>query len=212
MSISIPLNMAQEPTTQAERKDAVANRQRILTAARQLFAEQGPEAVSMSDIVKAVGIGRGTLYRHFPDKGELCLGVMDEEIAAFQNEVLAQLRQKTAVSASTMDKLDAVLKQFVAFIETYAPLLREAQHQGLHYFASGKGVPHYWQQATVLGLLKTAVAHGEIPPDADIEYLSEAIVALLNAHLFHYQRTVRGYSPERISAGLRRFVARLGEQ
>ena len=209
MNEPIELTLAQEAPQRGERSDAVANRERILAATRCLFAERGPEAVSMSDIVDAAGVGRGTLYRHFPNKGELCLAVMDEEIAEFQNEVLERLRQMTAVNASAMDKLDEFLDRLVAFTETYAPLLQEAQRQGLHYFAKKEGTPQYWQQATVLGLLRTAVAAGEIPAEMDIDYLADAVLAPLNAQLFHYQREVEGYSPERISAGLRAFVARL---
>ena len=209
MSDSFLLTMAQHNTNRGERSDAAVNRERILTATRRLFAEKGPHAVNMSDIVKAVGVGRGTLYRHFPNKGELCLAVMDEEIAEFQNEVLDRLRQMTAVNASAMDKLDDFLDRLVYFNETYAPLLREVQQQGLHYFAKKEGTPQYWQQATVLGLLVTAVTTQEIPPNLDLDYLADAVLAPLNPQLFHYQRTVQNFSPERISTGLRTFIARL---
>jgi AcrR family transcriptional regulator len=209
MSDTFPLSVTQERTNRGERSDATANRERILTVTRQLFAEQGPAAVSMSDIVEAAGVGRGTLYRHFPNKGELCLAVMDEQIADFQNEVLARLRQMTAVKATAMDKLDDFLDRLVYFNETYAPLLREAQQQGLHYFAKKEGTPQYWQQATVKGLLQTAVSAHEISPNLDLDYLADAILAPLNPQLFHYQRTIQDFSTERISAGLRAFVARL---
>jgi AcrR family transcriptional regulator len=209
MHDSIPLNMAEELAGQAERSDAVANRQRILAATRHLFTERGPAAVNMSDIVKAAGMGRGTLYRHFANKGELCLAVMDEEIAEFQNEVLARLRQMTVLSAPAMAQLDDFLDRLVLFTEMYTPLLREAQAQGLHYFEKKEGTPRYWQQATVLGLLRTAVANQEIPVNLDLDYLTDAILAPLNPQLFYYQRTVQDFSPERISAGLRTFVARL---
>ncbi|MCP4426599.1 MAG: helix-turn-helix transcriptional regulator, partial [Chloroflexi bacterium] len=88
MNDSISINLLDDQPSRGERSDAIANRQRILTVARQLFNTHGPAAVSMSDIVQAAGVGRGTLYRHFPNKGELCLAVMDEQIAEFQNEVL----------------------------------------------------------------------------------------------------------------------------
>lgn len=209
MRETIQLNMAQTPDGQAERSDAVANRQRILAVTRGLFVKHGPAAVSMSDIVQAAGVGRGTLYRHFPNKGDLCLAVMDEEITEFQNAVLARFRQMTVTSAAAMDKLDDFLDRLVYFTETYTPLLREAQQQGLHYFQKKEGTPQQWQQATVMGLLQTAVANNEIPANLDIEYLADAILAPLNAQLFQYQREIKQLSPERISAGLRAFIARL---
>lgn len=209
MDDAIPLHMAQEPASQAERSDALANHQRILAATRRLFTEHGPTAVNMSDIVKAAGVGRGTLYRHFANKGELCLAVMDEEIAEFQNDVLYRLRQMAAVNTPAMKQLDDFLNRLALFTEMYTPLLREAQRQGLHYFEKKEGTPQYWQQATVLGLLRTAVANQEIPTDLDLDYLADAILAPLNPQLFHYQRSVREFSPQRISAGLRSFVSRL---
>ena len=206
---SIPVTLINETSHRGERSDAVANREHILAQTRQLFAERGPATVSMSDIVTAANVGRGTLYRHFSNKGELCLAVMDEQIAEFQNEVLDRLREMTAVNTPTMQKLDEFLDRLVYFTETYAPLLQEAQRQGLHYFAKKEGTPQYWQQATVLGLLRTAVANQEIPANLDLDYLTDAILAPLNPQLFHYQRAVQEFSPERISAGLRALITRL---
>jgi len=54
-----------------ERSDAAQNRQRLLTLARQLFAEQGVEATSMNEIAQVARLGPGTLYRHFASKDEL---------------------------------------------------------------------------------------------------------------------------------------------
>jgi AcrR family transcriptional regulator len=209
MNNSIPLNITPEVSGQPERSDAIANRQRILVVTRRLFARHGPAAVNMSDIVKAAGVGRGTLYRHFANKGELCLAVMDEEIAEFQNEVLEHFRQMTAEQAPAMTKLDYFLDRLVYFTEMYTPLLREAQRQGLPYFEKKEGTAQQWQQVTVAGLLRAAVASGEISPGMDIEYLADAILAPLNAQLFHHQRELKEFSPQRISASLRAFVARL---
>ncbi|MGE3077029.1 MAG: TetR/AcrR family transcriptional regulator [Dehalococcoidia bacterium] len=52
------------------RSDAVANRQRILDAAMELFIEKGTDA-DVREICDRAGIGMGTLYRHFPTKDDL---------------------------------------------------------------------------------------------------------------------------------------------
>jgi AcrR family transcriptional regulator len=49
------------------RADARRNRERIVQAARELFAECGPDA-QMDDLAARAGVGVGTVYRHFPTK------------------------------------------------------------------------------------------------------------------------------------------------
>jgi AcrR family transcriptional regulator len=62
------------------RADARANRDRILDVARDAFATD--PAVSLNSIAKTAGVGAGTLYRHFPSREALVLGVYRKEIDA----------------------------------------------------------------------------------------------------------------------------------
>jgi AcrR family transcriptional regulator len=52
------------------RADARRNRERIVSSARELFAQHGPEA-QMDEIAAHAGVGIGTVYRHFPTKEAL---------------------------------------------------------------------------------------------------------------------------------------------
>ena len=52
------------------RADARRNRERVLTAAREVFAEHGREA-QMDDVARRAHVGVGTVYRHFPTKEAL---------------------------------------------------------------------------------------------------------------------------------------------
>jgi AcrR family transcriptional regulator len=52
------------------RADARRNRERVLTAAREVFAEHGREA-QMDDVARRAEVGVGTVYRHFPTKETL---------------------------------------------------------------------------------------------------------------------------------------------
>ena len=52
------------------RADARRNRERVLMAARTVFAEHGREA-QMDDVARRAGVGVGTVYRHFPTKEAL---------------------------------------------------------------------------------------------------------------------------------------------
>jgi AcrR family transcriptional regulator len=60
------------------RSDAVRNRDRILDAARELFANSAD--VSMCEVARRAGVGQATLYRNFPDHRALTAEVLVEQI------------------------------------------------------------------------------------------------------------------------------------
>ncbi len=60
------------------RADARINRDRILDVARDALAAD--PAASLNSIAKLAGVGAGTLYRHFPSRESLVLGVYRKEI------------------------------------------------------------------------------------------------------------------------------------
>lgn len=62
------------------RRDAERNRQRILEAARECFADRGL-SVTLDDIAKHAGVGVGTVYRRFPDKEQLIDALFEDRIA-----------------------------------------------------------------------------------------------------------------------------------
>jgi AcrR family transcriptional regulator len=64
------------------RADARRNRERILEAARIVFAEQGGEA-QIDDIARAARVGVGTVYRHFPHKDALLGELVNQKFRGF---------------------------------------------------------------------------------------------------------------------------------
>jgi len=70
------------PTEQRSlRADARRNRERIVAAAREVFAREGHE-VQMPDVARAAGVGVGTLYRHFPAKEDLVRALVEDKVRA----------------------------------------------------------------------------------------------------------------------------------
>ncbi|WP_253827569.1 TetR/AcrR family transcriptional regulator [Prauserella aidingensis] len=61
------------------RADAERNRQRIITAAQEVFAQRGIE-VTLDDIAHHAGVGVGTIYRRFANREELVEAIFDKEI------------------------------------------------------------------------------------------------------------------------------------
>src|SRR6266699_1349115 len=76
--------------TRPLRRDAERNRQRILTAAAEVFNERGLE-VSLDEIARHAEVGVGTVYRRFRTKEELIEALFTERIdsiAAFAEKSL----------------------------------------------------------------------------------------------------------------------------
>lgn len=89
-------------------------RERILVAARALFAEQGYRGTSVGDIEKAAGLAprRGALYKHFPSKEALLRAVMakdSEAVAAIDADLdtaaLAPAEQLETLARLGLDEL-----------------------------------------------------------------------------------------------------------
>jgi AcrR family transcriptional regulator len=205
---NIPLGPVEDQQRQ-ERRDAAANRRLLLQTAEMLFAERGVAAVNMADIAQAAKVGKGTLYRRFASKAELCLGLMNEQMTEFQNEMLAQFRRMNDGNVPYMTQLEFFLDALIHFTEKHAPLLCEVQRAGLIQPGIQAELPHFWQYLTVNGLLQAAMNAGEIPAGLDVAYLADAVLAPVKADVYQFQREARGFSVERISEGLRVLVGGL---
>jgi AcrR family transcriptional regulator len=73
------------------RRDAVANRERVLAAAAEVFGREGFGA-GVETIARAAGVNVATLYRNFPSKSALMLAIGESlltPLAAARDEVLA---------------------------------------------------------------------------------------------------------------------------
>ena len=77
--------------TRNRRSDAIANRERVLVAARQCFAESADAQVQ--DVARRAGVGVGTVYRHFANKEALMVALAltcVDEIHCYASQALAQ--------------------------------------------------------------------------------------------------------------------------
>ena len=83
------------------RADAQRNREKLLAAATQAFAEHG-EDVALEAVAARAGVGIGTLYRHFPNRDALVVAAYRHEVAqlcAAAPELLAEQPPDEALRA-----------------------------------------------------------------------------------------------------------------
>jgi AcrR family transcriptional regulator len=88
------------------RADARRNRDRIVAAAKTLFAAQGPE-VSTEEIARAAGVAAGTLYRHFADREALIRAVAVNNL----DHAIGEAHAAVAEESSAWDALARILRQ-----------------------------------------------------------------------------------------------------
>jgi AcrR family transcriptional regulator len=101
------------------RADARRNRARLVEAAREVFAEQGPSA-SMEAIARQAGVGVGTLYRHFPCR-------LDVVEAVYQTDVdeLVEAAQRVVAELEPWPAVEAFFAAFTRYAQTKQTFLTE---------------------------------------------------------------------------------------
>jgi AcrR family transcriptional regulator len=89
-------------------------RERILQAARVLFAEEGYDGPSMEDIARLAGLSRARLYHLFPSRRDVFNAVISADAQRLGGELLLALAQQT----TTRDKVSAMVRVFFGYVES----------------------------------------------------------------------------------------------
>jgi len=140
----------QAPSVPRERADAARNRERILKAARRLLRRRAMESICMDKIAEEAGVGKGTLYRRFPDRAALVHALLDEDTRRLQDRALAGF--DLSPTATSVEHVLALIGELFEFTLDHAPLLSaaHAKDQGARY-----DHPAYaWQRTLLSGHLR----------------------------------------------------------
>ena len=146
-----------EEAPRALRRDAARNRQRVLTAARELFAARGLEA-TLNDVAHHANVGVGTVYRRFATKDELLEAIFEDGI-----EQIATLAETALQHEDSWDG-------FVWFVEHLCELT--ATDRGLREMVYSKAYGGYRVECARLqldplisALVERARADGYLRPE-----------------------------------------------
>lgn len=185
-----------------ERADAARNRQRILEAAERLFAQRGPEKVSMDDVARAAGVGKGTLFRRFGDRASLARAVLSTQEAAFQ-EAIIRGAPPLGPGAAASQRLVAFGRGMLGLVDAHRELLL-ASETGARGGRFRPG-PYASYHLFISSLLREAAPH------LDPDYTADALLATLGAELVAYLREDRDMPLEQIADGFEQLVRALVE-
>ncbi|MBD0420511.1 TetR/AcrR family transcriptional regulator [Streptomyces sp. TRM S81-3] len=152
------------------RADALRNRERIVTAAREMFVEHGPD-VPLDEIARRAGVGNATVYRNFPDRDalvrEVVCSVMDrtaraaEKALAETGDAFEALEHFVHVSAD--ERISALCPMVSSTFDQYHPDLEAARERVERLIAE------------VMGRAKAA---GQLRPDVGLGDLMVAVAQL----------------------------------
>ncbi|MBP1999943.1 AcrR family transcriptional regulator [Paenibacillus shirakamiensis] len=192
--------------TEIDTQDAYV--QRILEAGRDLFAESGLDAVSMYGIAKRAGIGQGSLYRRFRDKGEICSALIRDSSERFLVTMEEELLHPIL---GPLDHLRDTIVNAVDFIEQHAELLHLIKSEFIGKRQLTQFEQPFFQRLNrvMTELLQRAVDAKETI-DMDPQFTATALIAVLSPDLYLYQQKQYGLTKIQITEGiLRLFVTGL---
>jgi AcrR family transcriptional regulator len=176
-----------------ERADAARNRERVLRAARELFAERGVDVVTMEEIARRAGVAKGTVFHRFGDRSGLALALLDEHERAIQDAIVHG-EPPLGPGAPPLERLLALLDALLDLSERHGDLLYAAEinKAGARYATGAYGAWHR----------HVAVLLGELGVEGDPDVLAHAVLAPLGAELQRHLRAELGLSAEQIRAAL----------
>jgi AcrR family transcriptional regulator len=151
-------------TPRRPRADVARNREKLLAAARDAYADGGP--VVLENVAREAGVGIGTLYRHFPTRDALVEAVYAAELDAVVDEAPGYLQRWPADRA-----LRGWMQRYGEFVATKRGML-ETLRAG---WASGRITTPATREritAVLAGFLDAGAAQGVLRSDVDPEDLA----------------------------------------
>lgn len=183
------------PDQRPTRADAVKNRELLLQTARRLFAQTSVDCVTMTQIADEAGVGKGTLYRHFTNKNEICEALLDQEMRELQTNTL----QRARTHHDGYENLRWFLAASATFVHENSDILFAGLEVSPLSFLQSPA--HLWWRPTIRGFLQQIKAQYDNSLPDDLDYLTDVLYVLLDVGTIRFQQN-QGYSLERIIDGL----------
>jgi len=166
-------------TTRMTREQSKAlTREKLLTAARRVFARRGFHGASVEEIAAEAGYSTGALYSNFGGKQDLFLELMEREITEHAREIAAAVRDRDSVA----ERATGGARQWMSMIEREPELLLLF----MEFWAYGVRDPQVRPQvaarfAQVRELLTKLIAEGMREFDLRLELPAEHLALAIDA-------------------------------
>ncbi|WP_165959625.1 MULTISPECIES: TetR/AcrR family transcriptional regulator [Nonomuraea] len=98
----------------------LARRRQLLSAAQEVFVENGYHAAAMDEIADRAGVSKPVLYQHFPGKLELYLALLDLHV----DDMVNRCREALASTQENKLRVQATFSAFFDFVSTQGEAFR----------------------------------------------------------------------------------------
>ena len=160
--------------------------QEILDAATELFAEQGYSDAGTQELADRLGVGKGTIFRHFPTKRDLFLAAVDR--------VMGRLRERIDASLEGVDdpltRISTAVRSCLAFFHEhprYVELIVQERALFKDRTKPTYGVYREKNMARWADMYRTMIGDGrvrDIPPERIAEVIGDLIYGTIFTNYF----------------------------
>ncbi|MET4060864.1 AcrR family transcriptional regulator [Arthrobacter sp. UYP6] len=179
-----------------ERLDAARNRRLLLEAALDIVSERGVEALTMDDLARRAGVGKGTVFRRFGSRAGLMQALLDHAQRGFQESYMS--------GPAPLGPAEAPLQRLQAF---GTARIRALELTGeLRRAADVDGFTQHRHPVRVLELSHLTMLLAALPGVRDPELTAYQLEAFLEAGLLLHLHRTAGMSLERITEGWLKLV------
>ena len=158
-------------------------RQQIMDAAEKLFASKRFHETTLDDVVRAAGVGKGTVYRYFESKDDL---FFQTAVSGF--EALGLLLKRTVRPDAPFDQqLLTVCREVSDFFTQRRPLFRMMQSEEMRVRWQDKALQARWRAGrlkllvAVTEVVVRGVAEGKVRDDIGPDTLAHVLLGMLRA-------------------------------
>jgi len=163
-------------------------RNKILESARELFAERGPDDVTMAEVAQFAGVARATVFNHFGSKHALIEGITEHVLSSYQAVLEQAIADRETPTPDLVRQLfDYMGRGIEEDRRFHRAVFREIAKLGMGIDEGGPG-----QRARLANLdgmtqlMMRGQARGELRTEHRAEDLGSAFGALVHGTITHW--------------------------
>jgi AcrR family transcriptional regulator len=182
-------NAVEKKTRCCSEEANLARQEEILETATALFAEQGFSDAVTQALAERLGVGKGTIYRHFPSKRALFLAATDRVMRKLQQNVSANVEG----IEDGLERIERGVTTFLQFFADHPPFVELLIQERAHF--KDRKRPTYFEHREVnirrwLQLYSELMVDGrirEMPVERITTVLSNVLYGIMVTNFFNGQ-------------------------